>query len=58
MERCPKLHKKGGAFMTIRSGGMYAARSNSVLLPVSLEVCLKGARTSDAFRHPNRCKDA
>ena len=55
MGRCPKPHK-GGAFMTIRSGGMYATRSNSVLLPVSPEVCLKGARTSAAFRHPNRCK--
>ena len=42
---------------TIRSGGMYAARSNGTLLPVSLEVCPKGARTSDVFR-PHRCKAA
>ena len=42
---------KGAAapFMAIRSGGMYGARSKRSLLPLSLEVCSKGARTSDVF---------
>ena len=34
-------------FMEIRSGGMYGARSGCKPLPLSLEVCPKGARTSD-----------
>ena len=44
----------GAPFMVIRSGGMYAARSNSMLLPISSGVCPKGAREM----MKNRGKDA
>ena len=44
-------------FMEIRSGGMYAARSNGTLLPISLEVCPKGARTSDVKPLQGRAAD-
>ena len=43
--------------MEIRSGGMYAARSNGTLLPISLEVCPKGARTSDVKPLQGRAAD-
>ena len=36
-------------FMAIRRTGYAGSRSNGTLQPVSLEVCPKGARTSDVF---------
>ena len=42
--------------MAIRSGDMCGARSGCKPLPVSLEVCPQGARTSDVFRSPTAAR--
>ena len=44
-------------FMEIRSGDMRGARSGCKPLPLSLEVCPKGARTSDVKPLQGRAAD-